>query len=126
MEEVVLFFFTFLLVLLIYELFIVRKYRKDDLNESKKGKKDPFEILYLEKRYRFDMNKIPYNQLLQLVALVSSFDIALIVSIIMRFDSFFIILLGGILLTFIVIIVSYHFIYLFYKKKGMIQSGKHK
>lgn len=125
MEEVILFLLTFLLVLVIYELFIVRKYRRND-KDKKENEKDPFEILYLVKRYNLDMRKVSYNQLLQLVALVSSFDIALIVSIITRFKSFLLILLVGIILTFIVIIVSYHFIYLFYKKKGMIKNGKHK
>ncbi|MBQ6405188.1 MAG: hypothetical protein IJJ63_03930 [Bacilli bacterium] len=125
MEEVILFLLTFLLVLVIYELFIVRKYRRNDI-DKKENEKDPFEILYLVKRYNLDMRKVSYNQLLQLVALVSSFDIALIVSIITRFESFLLILLVGIILTFIVIIVSYHFIYLFYKKKGMIKNGKHK
>ena len=113
MEEVILFLLTFLLVLVIYELFIVRKYRRNDI-DKKENEKDPFEILYLVKRYNLDMRKVSYNQLLQLVALVSSFDIALIVSIITRFESFLLILLVGIILTFIVIIVSYHFIYLFY------------
>ena len=125
MEEVILFLLTFLLILIIYELFIVRKYRRNDI-DKKENEKDPFEILYLVKRYNLDMRKVSYNQLLQLVALVSSFDIALIVSIITRFESFLLILLVGIILTFIVIIVSYHFIYLFYKKKGMIKNGKHK
>ena len=125
MEEIILFLLTFLLVLVIYELLVVRKYRKDD-KKIKQREKDPFEIQYLVKRYHLDMDKASYNQLLQLVALVSSFDIALIVSIITRFESFLLILLVGIILTFIVIVVSYHFIYLFYKKKGMIKNGKHK
>ena len=125
MEEIILFLLNFLLVLVIYELFVVRKYRIDD-KKSKIKEKEPFEIQYLIKRYHLDMGKVSYNQLLQLVALVSSFDIALIVSIIIRLDSFLLILLVGILLTFVVIVVSYYFIYLFYKKKGMIKYGKHK
>ncbi len=126
MEDVLLFIFTFILILVIYELFVVRKYRKNDLGERKKELKDPFEIVYLQRKYRLDMDKISYNQLLQMVAITSSFDIALIVSIVLMFKSFLLIVFGGFIITIITIVVSYHFIYLFYKKKGMIKNGKRK
>ena len=84
--------------------------------------KDPFEITYLVKRYHLDMEKISYNQLLQLVAIISSFDISLIVSIILLIDSFIFKVLIGFICTLIIIIVSYHFVYLFYKKKGMVKN----
>lgn len=122
MEELLLFFMTFLLVLCLYEIFIVRRHRKDDSKNKKKKINDPFEIVYLERKYRLDMDKVPYNQLLQLVALTSSLDIAIIVSIIVRIESFFVKMLSGFICTICLIVVSYHLIYLFYKKKGMIKK----
>ncbi len=122
MADFILFCLTFLLVLCLYELFIVKKYLRDDTSSKKKNDKDPFEITYLVKRYHLDMEKISYNQLLQLVAIISSFDISLIVSIILLIDSFIFKVLIGFICTLVIIIVSYHFVYLFYKKKGMVKN----
>ena len=117
MEEFVLFLLSFLFVFLLYQVFLVRKAKK-----TYKGKKhkELIEISYLIRRYKFDMKKISYNQLLQIVSIVSSFDIALTVSVIMLFDNFLLEILVGFVFVLLIIIVSYHFVYLFYKKKGMI------
>ena len=69
LEELILFLLCFLLVLLVYEIFIVRKAR------NSKDKKHPMEVKYLINRYHLNMKKVNYPQLLQIVALVSSFDI---------------------------------------------------
>ena len=78
----------------------------------------------LKKMYKkLDFDKIPYNQLLQLIAIISSFDISLIVSVIMNINNFILEIVIGFVLTIVVIVASYHLIYLFYKKKGMIKNG---
>ncbi len=124
MEEIVLFFMSFLFVFLIYQIFVIipakRRY-KDKKNKNREKKELP-EIKYLEKKYNLDMEKVSYFQLLQIVALVSSFDISLIVSIIMLVENFIFRISLGFLLTFIIIFSSYHLVYLFYKKKGMIKN----
>ena len=91
MEELVLFGLTYVFILLIYEIFIVSKTKK----RKAKGKavKEPMEVKYLMNVYKLDMDKVNYNQLLQIISLVSSLDISLVVSL----------------------------VYLFYKKKGMIK-----
>lgn len=120
MQEVILFLLTYLFTFLIYQLFIVRKVKRNRKNG--KLKRNPIEITYLTKRYHLNMKKVSYNQLLQIVAIVSSFDIALSVSLILLFDNFFLEIIVGFVSVIILILGSYHFIYLFYKKKGMIKD----
>ena len=127
MEEITLFFMTFVLVLIIYQLFIVgpAKRRRSGKN-NKKVDKELFEIKYLEVRYKLNMNKIDYNQLLQICAITSSLDIAIMVSVVCIFDNVFIQLLVGFVSAIVLIIISYHLVYLFYKRKGMIIDGRNK
>ncbi|MBR2678869.1 MAG: hypothetical protein IKE63_05580 [Bacilli bacterium] len=115
MEEILMFIITYIFVFIIYQFFIISKAKK------KKNKKEPLEVLYLKKMYKnLNYKKIPYNQLLQLIAIISSFDISLIVSIVFNLNSFLLEVLVGFFGTILIILISYHFIYLFYKKKGMI------
>lgn len=82
LEEFVLFLLCFFSVLLVYEIFIVRKAKK---NKEKR----PIEVKYLITRYHLNMKKVDYVQLLQIVALVSSFDISFIVSVVFYFRFLF-------------------------------------
>ena len=117
LQELVLFVLCYILVLVIYEIFIVNRAKK------KKVKKYPMEVKYLIARYRLDMKKVDYPQLLQIVALVSSFDISLIVTLASILDTYLWQMIVVIILVFPVIFVSYHFVGKFYKKKGMIDNA---
>lgn len=119
MEEVVLFIGSFLFMVVVYQLIIVGPAKR---NRKKKKDKFPVEVKYLESRYKLDMKKVNYNQLLQIVALTSSFDIALIGSLIMISDNFLFRIIIGVVAIIVIILVSYHLVYLFYKKKGMIKK----
>jgi hypothetical protein len=121
MEDLVLFFLSFLFVFLLYEIFIVSPRKK---NRNKK--KEIIEIRYLEARYSLDMKNIPYAQLLQICAIVSSIDIAVIVTVISKIDQYWLMMLVGFIMILFLILISYYFVYLFYKKKGMIIDGKRK
>ena len=110
-EEIVLFVLTFLFLLIIYELVIVRRAKKDK-------NKMPAEILYLSKKYNLDVEKINYNQLLQVVAIVSSIDMAIVVSIMSIVKNTIIAILGGFVLLMILIVISYSFVGKMYKKEG--------
>ena len=114
MEELVLFILTFIFVFIIYEIFIIAPQKKKKMLD--KNTKEIVEIKYLITRY----------QLLQICGIVSSLDIALVVGIVAHVHGLIIELLVGIFSALIIIILSYHLIYLFYKKKGMIKNGKHK
>ena len=71
LEEVILFILTFLLIFIIYELFLVRKAKKD------KRRKRPVEVNYLIGKFNIDLDKINYKRLLNIISAVSSFDISL-------------------------------------------------
>lgn len=126
MEDLGLFILSFIFVLLIYQIFIIRPAKKRKNNKSKGRKKkediskELFEIKYLQARYKLDMKKINYNQLLQICAITSSFDISFIVYLIGIINNFILRILGGFIFTLGIIMLSYHLVYLFYKKKGMI------
>jgi len=113
-NELILFIISFIFVLIIYEFFIVNK------SKRRNSKNRPIEIKYLVSRYKLDLKKIHYRQILQIVSLVSSFDIAFIVSIASIFDSYLIQLLVAVALILPVIFISYHFVGNYYVKKGMI------
>ncbi len=116
MQEIILFLLCFLFVLFVYEVFIVNKAKK------RNSKKRPMEVRYLVNRYKVDLKKANYSQMLQIISLVSSFDIAFIVSIANIADSYMIQLLIVLGLILPVILLSYHFVGNFYKKKGMIKD----
>ena len=123
MKEVLLFFICYGIILTIYELFIVFPMKRYKAGKSrKKEKKEPAEIKYLVYRYRLDLKKVDYNKLLHIVSLVSSFDMAIIVSFIMLVDGYLWQMLLAIVLVIPIVLVSYALVARFYKKKGMIKN----
>ena len=111
-QELILFLVSFIVIFLLYQFFIIKK--------AKKKSKDPIEVTYLVSKYKLDLKRVNYKRLLLVISLVSSFDIALIVSVIMLLDSFILEVVVGFIFTLIIILGSYHLVYLVYKKKGMI------
>ncbi len=124
MEELVLILMTFIFVLIIYEIFIISPQKKK--RQLNKEKKEIIEIRYLVARYNLNLKKVDYNQLLQICGIVSSIDIALVVSLVAYVHGLLLELLVGFGSAIVIILLSYHLVYLFYKKKGMIKNGKHK
>ncbi len=118
MEEAILFLMSFIFIFVIYEIFIVARAKKNE--RKKKSNKEPMEVKYLVAKYKFDLKKVNYNRLLHVVALVSSFDMAVIVNVAMLFKSYFAQLMVALALVVPVILLSYHIVYLVYKKKGLI------
>lgn len=118
MQEVILFFMSFIFIFIIYEIFVVHRARKNE--KKKKDNKQPMEVKYLIYKYKFNLKKINYHKLLHVCAVVSSLDMALIVSLSMIFDSYMLQLIVVLVLVVPVILFSYHLVYLVYKKKGLI------
>lgn len=114
--ELILFLISFVLVFLLYQIFIVRRAK------SKKNPKEPFEVTYLVSKYKLDLKKVNYKNLLRVISIVSSFDIALVVSIIVLLKSFILEIIVGFISILVIILVSYHLVYLIYKRKGMIKN----
>jgi len=119
MEEIILFCLCYLFIFVVYQIFVVSKAKKKN---DKKERKDPVEIQFLVKRYHLDIKKANYNQLLQIIAIVSSLDISLLVTFVMLFDSLLIRILLIVLFVIPVILISYHFVGNFCKKKGWIKN----
>lgn len=127
MQEVILFLICFLIILTIYEVFIVLPMKRYKAGKSRrkrlgKEKSEPIEIRLLVYKYKLDLEKVNYNQLLQVVSLTSSFDMALLVSIVVLVDGYLWQLLLSIVLVTPVILISYGIVARFYKKKGMIKN----
>ena len=115
MEDLVLFFLSFVFIFLLYEIFIVSPRKK---NPHKK--KEIIEIRYLDAKYSIDMKKISYPQLLQICAIVSSLDIAIVVTVISKIEEYFLMILIGFIMIIVLILISYHFVYLFFDIEEVI------
>ena len=124
MEELLLFFMSFVLIFIFYQIFIIVPAKKKVNNKN--NKKELLEVKYLENVHKVDIKKVKYEQLIQICALVSSLDISLAVTFVCMVDGLLLELLVGFLSIIVLIVVSYYLVYLFYKKKGMIKHGKHK
>ncbi len=114
MRNVVVFVLSYILVFIIYELFIVNKAKKYKDDESKKK---PVEVRYLVKKFGIDINKINYNQMLQVIALLSSLDIAIIAAVMAMFKVLTVQLIAGFITLIPLLLITYNFIGRRYRKK---------
>lgn len=127
MQEIILFLICFVIVLILYEIFIVlpmKSYKKGKSKKKKrqKEKSDPVEIKYLVFKYGLDLEKVNYDRLLRIVSLVSSFDIAIVVSIIALIEGYIWQMLLAIVLVIPLFLISYGLVAKYYEKKGMIKN----
>lgn len=128
MKELLLFLICFILVLILYEAFIVipmKSYKSGKTKKNvKKQKADPVEIRFLIFKYGLKIDKVNYNQLLRIVSCVSSFDIAFTVSIIAFVEKYGYIwqMICALVLVVPLFLISYWFVAKFYEKKGMIKD----
>ena len=117
LEFTKLFIMIFIIVLLIYEL-IFNKYKENKKKKRKKLKNAyPLEVLIMSSFYKIDIDKVNYNKFLNVLASVSSFDIALIVSIVSLVDNGILEILLALVLVLPIIFLSYYIVSLFYRKK---------
>ena len=126
MEQVFYFIICYILTFLLYLIFVIlprfRYLKKKKNNKVKKERKEPVEVRYLVTRYRLNLDKVDYKKLLMIISLVSSLDISIAVSVSLLIDAYFLQLAVAFLLLVPLIFISYHFIYKYYLKKGMIKN----
>ena len=129
LEEILLFLICFILVLILYEIFIVlpmKNYRKNKGKgkKTKKARNDPVEVKYLVFIYGLNIEKVDYNKLLRIVSLVSSFDIAIVVSMVAIFEKFGYVwqMILAIVIIIPLFLITYGLVAKYYKKKGMIKN----
>ena len=126
MEQVFYFIICYILTFLLYLIFVIlprfRYLKKKKNNKVKKERKEPVEVRQLVTRYRLNLDKVDYKKLLMIISLVSSLDISIAVSVSLLVDAYFLQLAVAFLLLVPLIFISYHFIYKYYLKKGMIKN----
>jgi len=115
MEFLVNFIIIFVVIYVFYYIFSVRKARRN-------GKKVPVEVQYLLIRYQIDLKKIRYKKFVNSVALVGSFDMAFVGSIVLFVKGILFQLLFGVILFIPIILSSFHFLGKYYQEKS--KKGK--
>ena len=113
-NNIILFLVTYLIVYIIYYVFSIRKARK---NKNKL----PVEVQYLIINYKIDIDKITYKSLMHFIALIGSFDIAVIVTVVLNLNGYILPFIVGFILALPLIFISFKIIGTYYKRKGMIK-----
>lgn len=115
MKELILYLFTFILVYLFYLVFVLsRKNILKKFPDSKNG-------MYLKIKYGLKINDKNIKKIANSVFLANSFILSTTVYIVCLFDSFILGLLVSVIPLILMIIILYHLIGTYYKKK---QGGK--
>lgn len=79
MEIIGWFIFDYILVYLIYYVWFIRR--------TVRGERVPTEANYLISLYQLDVNKFSYRKFVKIVGLVTSFDVALVATLVAVIDS---------------------------------------
>ena len=108
MEEIIYFVITFLIVYTIYYFASIRKAKKNK-------KKIPVEVEYLMLCYKIDVKKIPYRNFLNTIAIVGSFDVALVTTLVSLIDGVIWQLLFGFVFVVPIIVISFMLVGKYYK-----------
>ncbi len=116
MEEIVLFVISFIIIYFIYSTFVIKRKKKYNPN------KVPMEIKFLIQKYKLDMDKINYIELVDRVSLWISFDMALSISLVGFIKNVYFQILLGVSLLFVLVFLSYSYIGKIYKKRGLIKD----
>lgn len=111
MENVIIYIVSFTFIYLIYFFVIINREKKRNLYRKST------EVLYLEKKYKLNIDKINMKELAHLLSLANAFIIANVVLIISFVDSIILKMLLGFVVLIPMIIIVYHLIGTYYKKK---------
>ena len=110
---------TFIVVFIIYQFIFIRDYRSLNNNKkqrSVKPRKKPVEVKLLES-LKVDISKLKYSKVLNSVALVSSLDISIIITIACLSNIGLIQIAIAIVIIIPIIYFSYYLLALYYKRK---------
>ena len=106
------FIITFIIIYVIYYFIIIKKNKKDKSMV-------PAEVNLILLFYKIDVKKIDIYEMVKVVSLVTTFIISTIITIIsVFFDSTFILLIFGTLISILVAIICYRIIGRYYEKKS--------
>lgn len=108
------FILTFVVVYLIYYFVIIRKNKVFDPNRV------PVEVNLILMRHKIDMKKIDYRKMLCLISLVTSLDIALIVTLVFRvIDNVYLGILCSLLIVVPISLIGYSMIGRYFEKNSL-------
>ena len=116
MEYISWFIFSFILIYIIYYVLFIRK--------SKRGEKVPSEAQYLISVYKLDVNKFSYRRFIKVVGLVTSFDIAIVATIVAKVDGIIWQILFGFVAVVPVVVLSFMLLGKYYKNKQTKDNTK--
>ncbi len=116
MEYISWFLFSFILIYIIYYVFFIRK--------TKRGVKVPAEAQYLITLYRLDVNLFSYRKFVRMVGVVTSFDIALVSTIVAKVEGVVWQILFGFVAVVPVIILTFMLLGKYYKHKQTLDNSQ--
>lgn len=112
MKEFIIYLVTLGFIYLVYfALIITNKKRKIQYKKSS-------EIIYLERKYKLDVNKIGMNKLMHILALANAFIIANTMVIINLVDGYLFKIMLGFVVILPMIIGVYHLVGTYYQSHG--------
>ena len=115
MKELMLYLGTFIIAYLFYVVFVLC--RKNVLSKFPEGK----EMKYLKIKYGVKINDKNLKKIANKVCLANSFILATTVYVVCLFNNLFIEIIVGLLTLLVLILILYHIIGTYYRKK---QGGK--
>ena len=110
MEDIIYFIGIFIVLYILFYLFMVKK-------AIRNSKKVPVEVQYLLVLYNLDTKNFRYKQFMNTVALVASFDISLVATIVFHIEGFIWQLLFGFIFLVPVILLSFMLVGKYYQNK---------
>jgi len=111
MRELILYLFMFIITYLFYFIFVLK--RDNVLKKFPNGK----EISYLKYRYGIKVNESNLKSISNKVFLANSFILSTTVYIVSLFDNLLMELILGIITCLVLILLLYHLIGVYYKRK---------
>ena len=115
MKELLFYILMFIFIFLFYQIFVIS--RKSILSKFPEGK----EMRYLKYKYGIKVKEKDIKKIANLVYLANSFIISTTVFVMTLFESLVLEILIGLITLVLLILILYHFIGIFYKKR---QGGK--
>ncbi len=116
MEYICWFLFSFILIYIIYDLVFIRR--------TKRGIKVPQEVQYLISLYHLDINLFSYHKFVQIVGIVTSFDIAVAATAVIEIQGLIWQILFGFIVVLPVIAISFMLLGKYYQKKQTKDNTK--
>ena len=116
MEYISWFLFSFVFIYIIYYFLFIRKTKRDY--------KIPSEAQYLIALYKLDTKLFSYQRFVRIVGMVTSFDIALVATMVANIDGSIWQILFGFVIVVPIMVISFMLLGKFYQKKEIKDNSK--